>query len=67
MLKGDSHEDMRRKRRTEITVETHEVSIIRQRGRTVRAQCATCAEHVSAITMDEVTALTRINAEAIYE
>lgn len=58
---------MRRKRRTEIRVETHEVSIIRRRGGMIRTRCAICAEHVNAITLNEATAVTGIDSQTMHD
>src|SRR5437016_10106771 len=58
---------MRRKRRIEISVETREVSMVSLPGRTVRSRCATCAQRVDVATIDEATALTRIDSRTIYQ
>jgi len=59
--------DMRRKLRTEITIETHEVSIIRRRERMVRTRCASCGKQVNAITLNEATALTGVDSQTMRD
>jgi excisionase family DNA binding protein len=57
---------MRRKRRTEITVETKEVIVLRLRTSSVRAWCEPCAEQVKMITVDEAAAVAEVTARTIY-
>jgi hypothetical protein len=54
------------KRRTEITVETDEVIIIRQRRRLLRAWCKECAQQTMMITVDQAAAITQKSSRLIY-
>lgn len=54
------------KRRTEITVETDRVFVIRRRSGSVLAWCAECAALVKMITPDEAAALAGISSRTIY-
>ena len=56
---------MKQKRRTEITVETHQTFVISRRQK-VRAWCATCAESVLMVTADEAATVTGVSARTIY-
>jgi ribosomal protein S5 len=55
-----------RKRRA-ITVETHEVLIIRQRDSSIRAWCVECNAEVRMIPADEAMGLTGISMTAILD
>jgi excisionase family DNA binding protein len=57
---------MRRKRRTEITIEAHRVLVIRRSRDVVRAWCEECAEPVRMVTPDEAAALAGVTARTIY-
>ena len=53
-------------RRTEITVETHRVTIIRMRGgKNDAAFCETCRENVQSLTLAHAALIFRVNAEFI--
>jgi hypothetical protein len=53
-------------RRTEITVETERVLIIRQR-RSVRAWCQECGCEVEMVSLGEAEALAKVPGEEFYE
>jgi len=57
---------MRRKRRIEITVETHEVVVLRPRQRFIQAWCEKCAEQVKMITVDEAAAVAGVTSRTMY-
>lgn len=57
---------MNKKSRTEITIETDRVFIVRQRKRAVRAWCAACAEVASMITTEQAANVAGLSARAIY-
>jgi excisionase family DNA binding protein len=57
---------MRRKRRTEITVETERVVVIRQNRSVVHAWCAACAQHVTMLTAEEAARLVGVTRRTIY-
>jgi hypothetical protein len=54
-------------KRTEISVETHEVLILRKRDSSVRAWCFECRAEVRMIPADEAIALTGITMTAMLE
>jgi hypothetical protein len=54
------------KRRTEITVETDEIIIIRQPRRVLRAWCRECDRQVMMVTVDQATAITSKSSRAIF-
>jgi len=58
---------MASRKRTEITVETHEVLIIRTSDSSIRACCTGCGADVGLIPPDEAVALTGIGMPAILE
>jgi len=53
-------------RKTEITFETYEVLLIKQRGGFRRGWCATCAKQVALISMDQ-TRLSGLSTEVIRQ
>jgi len=53
-------------RRTEITVETERVLIIRQR-RSVRAWCAQCGREVEMVTLGEAETLTKASGQESWK
>ena len=57
---------MRKTRRTEITVETDEVVVIRRTGGAVQPWCPQCGQLVGIITPDEAVILSSVNARTIY-
>jgi hypothetical protein len=57
---------MSRKRRTEITVETHRVLVIRHHRRIVRAWCEGCARPVQMVTAEEAAAVAGVTSRTIY-
>jgi hypothetical protein len=57
---------MKRKKRTEITVESELVLVRRSRRDLIRAWCASCAEQVSMLTVDHAAAVARVTARTIY-
>ena len=56
---------MERKRKTEITIETEQVLIIRKTGQPSRAWCAMCAAEVSLVPPEEAALLTEVSLRAI--
>jgi hypothetical protein len=54
------------KRRTEITVETDEIIIIRQPGRALRIWCKECDRQVMMVTVDQAAAITSRSSRAIF-
>lgn len=53
-------------KRTEITIETHRVQVIRRSRRMERAWCEACAAVVQMVTPEEAAALSRVSARTIY-
>jgi len=56
---------MASRKRTEITVETHEVLIIRRGDSPVRAWCVECSAEVPVIPVNEAVSLTGISMPGI--
>ena len=50
-------------RRIEIQIETHEVSVIRMRGRQFRAFCECCQAMAAALTPDQVAVLLKMSPD----
>lgn len=57
---------MRRIRRTEVTVETDEITIIRSSQEIVTLPCPACPEAVVMITPEQAAMMTCTNIRAIY-
>jgi hypothetical protein len=57
---------VRKIRRTEVTVETHEITIIRCSQELVAPRCRECAETVEMITPEQAAALTFIHVREIF-
>jgi hypothetical protein len=57
---------MRTKKKTEITVETDQVLIIRQRRSGVRAWCDGCAQPVKLVTAEEAATVAGVSTRTIY-
>lgn len=57
---------MRRKRRTEITVETERVVVIRQSRSVAPAWCAACGQHVTMLSVQEAAAVAGVTRCTIY-
>jgi hypothetical protein len=55
-----------RRRRTEITVETHRVLSIRRRVPRPRSWCEQCCGEVERVTPDEAATLSRVKPRSIY-
>jgi hypothetical protein len=53
------------KRRTEITVETDRVLVIRRRSRAAQAWCAGCARQVQMLTPDEAAVVAAVSVRTI--
>ena len=51
------------KRRTEITIETHTVTVIRTRGKKIHADCEHCKKNTEAVTVEQSAA--RLNTTAL--
>jgi hypothetical protein len=58
--------EVRKRRKITITVETHQLLVIRKRSK-VRAWCAACGEQSDFTTLSEACALTANNADTIYQ
>jgi hypothetical protein len=54
------------RRRTEITVETNQVLIIRRR-RSTRGWCRECAREVEIVSLDDTAAIAGINGPLLHE
>ena len=54
------------KKRTEITIETERVIVIRHRRLPVRAWCQSCGEQVVMVTVDEAARAARVSARTLY-
>ena len=48
-------------RRTEITIETHSVTIIRTKGKPFSAHCEHCRETVTAFAPEQIAAILQLN------
>jgi excisionase family DNA binding protein len=57
---------MRRKRRTEITVETERVVVIRQSRSVAPAWCAACAQPATMLSAEEAAAVAGVTRRTIY-
>lgn len=57
---------MKRKRRTEITVETDEQLVIRSTRRSPVVWCPTCSEAGAMLPVDDAVVLTSLSANEIY-
>jgi hypothetical protein len=57
---------VRKKRKITITIETHQLLVIRKRNK-LRAWCAACSEQSDFATLGEACALTANDAETIYQ
>jgi hypothetical protein len=55
-----------RKRRTEITIEKHELLTIRRGAKRVTAWCPECRGEVQMLTPDEAADLARLSGREIY-
>ena len=53
-------------RKTEITIETHSITIIRTNDRRFSAHCERCGETVSAFTPEQTAIFMRLDAAEIY-
>lgn len=51
--------------RTEITIETHEVLVIRRRGSFPRTLCPDCGEQATMLTMDEATTVFSVSMRSL--
>lgn len=57
---------MRHTKRTEITIETERVMVIRKCKSSILAWCPTCAKQVPMIKVDEAANLARVSSRTIY-
>lgn len=57
---------MNRKRRTEITIERHQVTVVRGRQRPVRLWCPGCGSEAPMVRAEEAAALAGVSARTIY-
>ena len=53
-------------KRTEITVETHRLLIVRKRGVSVRVWCEECLTRVEMITPNEAAVFASVSSRTIY-
>ena len=54
-------------RRTKITIERHEITIVRQRGRRISVYCEHCESAVAAFTRDETAVRFQIQVGEIVD
>lgn len=52
--------------RTEITIETHEVMVIRRQGSYPQSHCRRCGEQATMLSLDEATALSNISTRKLF-
>ena len=57
---------MRRIRRTEVTVETDEIVVIRRSQTTIVPLCSQCCDSVTMITAEQAREVLSVNTRAIY-
>ena len=57
---------MGKKRRTDITIETERVLVIRRRKGSALAWCQTCAQQVPMIKVDEAAALSQVSSRTVF-
>lgn len=57
---------MKTKKRTEITIETERVVVIRRRRSSVRAWCQSCGGEVVMVTVDEAARIACVSSRTIY-
>jgi hypothetical protein len=57
---------MRKKKRTEITIETDRVLIIKRPKGSVPGWCPKCVQQVEMVAPDYATAITRVSTRTIY-
>ena len=57
---------MRKTKRTELTVETDEIVVLRTTGKAIQAWCPQCGEAVRMITSEEALVLASVNTRTIY-
>lgn len=57
---------IRRKRRTEITVETERIVLVRRRETSVLAHCARCGKTVNLISPEDVAILSGTTLRTVY-
>src|SRR5689334_12878124 len=54
------------RRRTETSIETHEVLVVRRATQTAPGWCSSCASEVRFLTVDEVAAVAATSARTVY-
>ena len=59
--------NMKRKKRTETTIETHEVWILRRSGRKSQELCNTCPDYAEMLTPEEIAKLRNVSARTVYQ
>jgi len=57
----------RRRKRTEITVETEETVILRSPGNVTKGWCPECAANVSLTTLESATAIVNVRADQVRQ
>ena len=58
---------MKTRRRTEITIETHEALVIHRRQRTFRGWCAECASETEMVSPEEAAMLVNRSQREIFQ
>jgi hypothetical protein len=58
--------DVKKRLKTETTIETHEVWVIKRPCRILLAWCPTCCEQVKMVRPEEAAALTEVNLRTIF-
>jgi hypothetical protein len=57
---------MKPRKTTEITIETHEVWVIRRANADAQFRCADCDDQLTMVTVDQAVEITRVSARTIY-
>ncbi len=52
--------------RTEITIETHEVMVIRRRGSYPKSRCPHCGDQATMMTLDEATTVFEVSTRNLF-
>ena len=55
-----------KKTRKQITIETHQLTVVRSANRAVRVRCEECARQVSMVPPEEAAMLARVTPRTIY-
>lgn len=57
---------MKTKSRTEITIETDEIMVLRHRIKVSRSWCAQCSEQTALVTADQAAVVAGVSSRTIY-